>query len=152
MIVKLALYKAKGQIGNRFIRWWTGSQYSHCELVIGDFCYSSSVQDKGVRRKAVGNGANEISLSPDKWDVIDLPWVNADSVLKHFEATDGYTYGWPGLIMSQLFNRNLGGFNSVFCSEWCAKGIGLPVPTSLSPGTLSHWVDYIIESLHKVGK
>lgn len=33
MVAQLALYKGKGKIGNAFIRWWTGSQYSHCELV-----------------------------------------------------------------------------------------------------------------------
>lgn len=35
MTVKLALYKGQGQLGNAVIRWWTRSEYSHCELVVG---------------------------------------------------------------------------------------------------------------------
>jgi hypothetical protein len=48
MSVQLALYKSHGNWVNRFIRWWTGSPYSHCELVINGTCYSSSVRDGGV--------------------------------------------------------------------------------------------------------
>ena len=32
--------------------------------------------DKGVRRKRVGPGADEISLGADHWDQIELPWAD----------------------------------------------------------------------------
>ena len=53
MSVQLALYKAPGEWTNALIRWWTRSQYSHCELVIDGTCYSSSERDRGVRSKVM---------------------------------------------------------------------------------------------------
>lgn len=134
--MQLALYKGKGLIGNAFIRWWTGSQYSHCELVINGMCYSSSVQDKGVRRKS-------IDLNDGKWDVIDLPWGNEQKVLDYFTTTDSNTYGWLSLLFSQMFNRNSPTKGSQFCSEWAAAALGLPNPASYSPRTLGDLVQYL---------
>lgn len=134
--VKLALYKGPGQLGNALIRWWARSEYSHCELVVGDYCYSSSVMDKGVRRKRVGPGDDEIALGDDHWDVIELPWADAAAVLEHFDRTDPDAYGWPSLIMSQVFNRNRQVEHAAFCSEWCAAALGLPSPASYSPRTI----------------
>ncbi len=101
MPVQLALYKGQGQFGNAAIRWWTGSPYSHCELVVDGWCYSSSVMDKGVRRKRVGPGADEISLGEDHWDRIELPWADSAAIVRYFEATDSDVYGWPSLIAAR---------------------------------------------------
>jgi hypothetical protein len=136
MTVQLALYKGHGQLGNALIRWWTGSIYSHCELVVDGWCYSSSVMDKGVRRKRVGHGADEISLGEDHWDRIGLPWADVDAVLAYFSATDADRYGWPSLILSQLLNRNQQTDHAKFCSELCAAALRLPSPASYSPATL----------------
>ena len=136
MPAQLALYKGKGQLGNAAIRWWTGSPYSHCELVVDGWCYSSSVMDKGVRRKRVGPGADEIGLSKDHWDLIELPWADAAAIVRYFEATDSDVYGWPSLIASQVFNRNRPTEHAAFCSEWCARALALPAPSIYNPGTL----------------
>lgn len=143
MTVQLALYKGKGQIGNAFIRLWTGSIYSHCELVVDGWCYSSSVMDNGVRRKLVGEGEGRISLSPDKWDLMPLPWVDPKAVVEYFEATDHHRYGWPSLILSQFLNLNRPVKGAQFCSEWCAAAAGLPAPTILNPRTLGEWCEYL---------
>lgn len=143
MTVQLALYKGPGSFGNAFIRWWTNSQYSHCELVIGDRCYSSSVMDGGVRTKQVGEGDDKISLAPDKWDLITLPWARVEPILEYFEQTDHYRYGWPSLLLSQMFNLNRPITGAQFCSEWCAAALGLPAPSSLSPATLSAWCMHV---------
>jgi len=143
MTVQLALYKGKGQVGNAFIRLWTGTEYSHCEIVVDGWCYSSSVMDGGVRRKLIGEGDDRISLSPDKWDLIDLPWADGEAIAAYFEATDHYRYGWPSLILSQLFNLNRPVKGAQFCSEWCAAALGLPATSSLSPPTLGDWCTYI---------
>lgn len=136
MTVQLALFKGKGIIGNALIRWWTGSIYSHCEIVVDGWCYSSSLMDKGVRRKRVGLEEHEISLSSDKWDIIDLPLADAEHVLKYFAETDSHSYGWLSLIKSQIFNRNMSDYYAKFCSAWCGYAIKLPVPESYSPATL----------------
>ncbi|MCZ4321457.1 hypothetical protein [Pseudomonas anguilliseptica] len=144
--VQLALYKGKGQIGNAAIRLWTGSPYSHCELVVDGWCYSSSVMDKGVRRKRVGPGADEISLSEDHWDLIELPWADGAAIVRYFEATDSDTYGWPSLIASQVFNRNQPSEHAAFCSEWCMRALFLPNPSIFNPGTAGEQCRWLTES------
>lgn len=138
MSVQLALYKARGQIGNAFIRWWAGSQYSHCELVVDGWCYSSSMMDKGVRRK-------RIETDSGHWDLIPLPFADAERIRKYFMQTDANRYGWLGLIRSQLFNRNRKTHGAQFCSEWCANALGLPNAPSYSPASLGRLVQYINE-------
>lgn len=127
--MKLALYKGKGLIGNALVRWWKRSPYSHCELVIGGICYSSSVMDGGVRSKW-------IDLADGKWDVIDLPWADEDGALDYFERTNGEKYSWSSLIWSQFFGRETDEPKASFCSEWCAAALGLPTPVIYSPEAL----------------
>lgn len=140
MTVQLALRKHDTRIAARFIQWWTGSIYSHCELVVDGWCYSSSVMDGGVRKK-------NIELDAKKWDVIELPWADADLIKAYFAATDHLRYGWPSLITSQLFNLNRPIKGAQFCSEWCGAALGLPAPSSLSPRTLEAWCVYISSCL-----
>lgn len=136
MTVQLAMYKGPGHAFNALIRWWTGSDYSHCELVVGGICYSSSLMDGGVRGKV-------IDLDSGNWDRIDLPWADADSVIEHFERTDHVKYGLTSLAINQLFNRNRHNDGAQFCSEWCAAALGLPSPSIYSPATLMDLCGYI---------
>ena len=135
MSVQLALYKANGNWINRLIRWWTGSQYSHCELVVRGTCYSSSVRDGGVRAKVM-------ALPSDKWDVIDLPWADDDAVTDWFIAHERDRYGWLDLILCQLLGMRRDG-RGVFCSEACAAALKFPNPTRFSPQTLADECRYI---------
>ena len=140
MNVQLALRKNDTRIGARLIQLWTGSIYSHCELVVDGVCYSSSVMDKGVRAKV-------IDLDPAKWDFIELPWADPKQIKDYFEQTDGHTYGWLSLIKSQVFNRNLSIEDSQFCSEWCANALGLPNAVSLSPGMLAQSCSHLTNTV-----
>lgn len=137
MKVCLALYKGKGLIGNAIVRWWTGSIYSHCELVVGDVWYSSSLMDGGVRSK-------QIAMNPDHWDLIELPEYMARRILGHYAETAGQRYSWLDLIRTQLFNANVDEQGASFCSEWCAAAIGLPNPASYSPRTLGELVTWVL--------
>jgi hypothetical protein len=130
MTVHLALRKHDTRWTARAICWWTGSIYSHCELVADGWCYSSSAMDGGVRAK-------QIDLDPVKWDLIELPWADARKVVAYFVKTDGDTYGWWSLLKSQLFNRNVAKPGQQFCSEWCANALGLPNAVIHSPGSLA---------------
>ena len=130
MNVQLALRKNDTRLTARAIQWWTNSIYSHCEIVIDNMCYSSSAMDGGVRRK-------QITLDPEKWDVIELAWADAGRSLSYFQATDPQKYGWLGLVVSQLFNLNRETKGAQFCSQWCAAALGLPNPASYSPRTLA---------------
>lgn len=128
MSVRLALYKARGTLFNALIRWWTGSQYSHCELVINGTCYSSSVRDGGVRAKVM-------ALPSDKWDVIELPWADDDAVTDWFVAHERDRYGWLDLLTGQLLGMRRDS-RGVFCSEACAKALGMRNSTRMSPQAL----------------
>lgn len=136
MAAQLALYKGSGQIGNAVIRWWTGSQYSHCELVVDGWCYSSSVMDKGVRRKL-------IDLDSGHWDLIELPWAAAEFVRDYFDKTDHLGYGWGALVTSQFLNLGIGYADSQFCSEWCANALHIPNASAYSPQTLLELCEFI---------
>lgn len=135
-MVSLALRKHDTRLTARFIQYWTGSPYSHCELVVDGLCYSSSAMDGGVRCKA-------IDLDLEKWDVIDLPWADGAQVAAYFRETDHHRYGWAGLVTSQLLNLNRETAGAQFCSQWCGAALGLPAPSSLSPRTLGEWCAYI---------
>ena len=135
MSVKLAMYKAKGNWLNSLICWWTGSQYSHCELVINGTCYSSSIRDGGVRGKVM-------ALPADKWDVIDVPWADEYAAQQWFDAHANDRYGFADLLLCQLFGMRRDS-RGVFCSEACAAALGLPDPTRFSPGELATFCDYI---------
>lgn len=137
MTVRLALYKAKGEIGNALIRWWTRSPYSHCELLLEDgYAYSSSIRDGGVRRKI-------IDLDSGHWDVIDIPWADNKKIYNYYLLSMHDKYGWLDLLHSQVFNTALDQPRAAFCSEWCAAALGLPSPTLYSPATLDKLVRYL---------
>lgn len=134
--VRLAMYKGKGGPGNALIRYWTKSPYSHCEIVLDDLAYSSSLMDGGVRAK-------KIDLNNGKWDVMPVPWANDFDVLSHYHKTYHHSYGWIDLIFSQILNRARDLSKSAFCSEWCAAALGIPNPTLYSPKTLFELIHYL---------
>lgn len=129
-MVYLALYKGKGKFGNGLVRWWTRSQYSHCEMVVDGVSYSSSIMDGGVRSKV-------ITFDDQKWDLMTLPESMGQRVIEYFEATKGQSYSWIDLIRSQLFNRSHDEPEAAFCSDWCAAALGIPNSTAYSPRTLA---------------
>ena len=137
--IKLALYVGKGKIGNWVIRKWTGRQESHCELVVDGLAYSSSIQDKGVRAKY-------IEWDPAHWKFIPIPWASKESILKHYSETKDNKYAFFSLLTSQIFNMNVDDGNADFCSEWCARALGLPNPNTYNPGTLAELVTYLNET------
>ena len=135
MSVQLALYKGRGTMFNALIRWWTGSQYSHCELVINGTCYSSSIRDGGVRGKVM-------ALPAHSWDVIDLPWADEYAAQQWFDRHAHDRYGWLDLILCQILGMRRDG-RGVFCSEACAAALRYPNPTRFSPQTLADECRYI---------
>jgi hypothetical protein len=129
-MVKLALYKKRGNWINWLIRWRTHSPYSHCELVVDGWCYSSSGRDGGVRAK-------QIDLS-EGWDVVDVPWawVNKQDVLDFFAVTSGCRYDYLGVIVGAVFGTKTNKRNRWFCSEWCAEALGMAEPWRWTPASL----------------
>lgn len=92
---------------------WTLSRYSHCELVIDGWAYSSSSRDGGVRKK-------KIDFNSGHWDLVPLPYLDAEYVLNFYEKTRNHKYDYLGLFgfVLPFIPHSTGRW---FCSEWCGK-------------------------------
>ena len=125
--VKVAFYKGKKGFISKLICWYKDAKYSHCELVYGGYCFSSSEVDGKVRRK-------KINLREETWDVIDIPWLYAPGELfAFFRKHEGKKYDFKGIILSQIFGHQRHNPNKYFCSEFCAEAIGLRNPQRFDP-------------------
>lgn len=131
----LALYKGPATDWTHKIAHWavclfTGSIYSHCELVIGGICYSASARDGSVRAKA-------IDLTTGRWDLIQIQG-DEKAALNWFIAHQGEKYDWAGIArfaIPFLPHRS----KQWFCSEACGAALGLPNPHELTPADLAEW-------------
>lgn len=97
MTVAIAFYKGPPnplwrKVGHYAIRLWTWSKWSHAELVIDGWCYSSSVMDGGVRSK-------QIDLDSGHWDVvpIELDDMQIAKALLWFASHDGNSYDFQNI-------------------------------------------------------
>lgn len=137
-MIYLALYQGKGDWANELIRKKGRSPYSHCELIVNDYMYSSTVSDKGVRRIPY---SYEIWKSPD-WEIIPVLWVDAEDVVAFYEQTKHLPYGWKDIVVHQLFNFPPNDNRGDFCSEWCAKALGIPDAQMYDPAKLERIVKW----------
>jgi hypothetical protein len=101
------------------VQLMTFSEYSHVEILIGEYVYSSSIDNGGVRKK-------KVDLDKPGWIVIPAPWIDENRVLSFFEETEDRPYGWTDLFVHQVLHlptsKNDRGY---FCSEWCAAALGV---------------------------
>lgn len=138
MTVCLLLYKHKRlfDLFGALIRLWTRSKYSHCELGVrlnGDEwdCFSSSVMDKGVRRKTI-----DVDLS--HWDIVELDWIAFDEIESHYNKTKNDKYDFLAILFSQVINARIHADRASFCSEWCASALGFESAETYSPELLAN--------------
>lgn len=137
-LIYLALYKGKGKLFNRLIRLWTRSRYSHCELVMPDGRWlSASAMDGGVRAKP-------IELNFEHWNLYPVPWADAAHIEQLFQRHQGKGYDWLGIFLSQLLPLAIDNPERMFCSEFCAAGLGLDASAArFNPVLLSEVVQRI---------
>ena len=134
-MIQLAMYKGPPsdfwhKVGHEGTKAFTGSKYSHCELVINGTCCSASARDGGVRFK-------QIDLTSGKWDVFDIQGDEQkawDWFCTH--AGDEYDYaGVARFVVPFLPHRS----NQWFCSEAVAAALGLDEPEQYTPHGLSEF-------------
>jgi len=116
--VTLAFYIAKnGTFFDKLIAWWTKSKYSHVELIIDGYWYSTSPRDGTVRRKII-----PIST---KWDYIEVPLKNRTKkeILEFYERTKGQKYDWINIFLCQIIPLGIQIDDRWICSEWCTYAI-----------------------------
>ena len=113
--IRLAFYKGKGDWVDKVIKWWTKSQYSHVEVVVGNTWISSSPRDGGVRSMRME------SYNAEHWDIIDYPGVTSGDVFDLFRRTKGDDYDFIGILFSQVLPLGIQSKSKWYCSEWAAK-------------------------------
>ena len=122
MYIKIAFYKGKGNFLNSIVRWWTGSTYSHAELVLPDgitwLGISPFLKSKVDARK-------KLLLNPGEWDFINIQITEEqlEIILEFLEDTKGQGYDWIGMLLSQFLPCKIKHKKRWYCSEWIAYAL-----------------------------
>ena len=138
-MVKLAFYKGLSAPNrnwqDKLICLWTKGQYSHVELIVYDYMYSSSPTSGKVRKEPH-------TIDNDVWEYVSIDNVNTDNILEFFELTKGKKYDWLGILgfIIPLKDRT----DKWFCSEWVSnalkisgyKNLWIQEPSKISPNKL----------------
>lgn len=138
--IKIAFYTSTKGWRNKFIRWWTGSDVVHAELVLPDnSILGISPEDTSrVRRKVQAFNDNVGS-----WSFVEIPVTDEQFklILCFFEMTHGMKYDWFGMIMSHLTSFYIKHDRKWYCSQWIAcaltyAGIHPLFYNKINPGKL----------------
>ena len=122
MYIKVAFYKGKGNFLNSIVRWWTGSIYSHAELILPDgitwLGISPFLKSKVDARK-------KLLLNPGEWDFINIQITEEqlEIILEFLEDTKGQGYDWIGMLLSQFLPCKIKHKKRWYCSEWIAYAL-----------------------------
>lgn len=118
---RVAFYRGPGSVVHKIIKWWTGSSYSHVELVLPD---DARV---GIRpwKEGVVKCWKEVEDDLEHWDFVAIP-ATSDQFAKineFFEDTHGQPYDWFGVLASHLTPFRLKHVGRWYCSEWVARAL-----------------------------
>jgi len=124
MILRIAFYKGKGLLRDRFIRWWTKSSYSHVELVVpnnGGWIGIYPPHNPVVKLN------NPDIYNGNDWDFISMSVTDCQlkTILNFYEETKGQSYDWVGMILSHITPFKIRRTNKWYCSEWVAYALSL---------------------------
>ena len=135
--IKIAFYKGLSANGrdwqDELICKWTGGIYSHTEIVVGDYMYSTSPRDGSVRKKE-----HIIDLSTWDYKTIEIPNSRLKDLELFYDMTKGLPYDWAGIIgfIIPFTDKE----NKYFCSEWVTKSLmimGVPQVFKVEPSKVS---------------
>ena len=138
MSCKVAFYKGLSAPNRDWTDWlickWTKGQYSHTELIVNGFMYSSSPRDGKVRCKPH-------KIDNKTWDYIEVE-ANQKDILEFFKMTKGDKYDWFGILgfIIPIKDRT----HDWFCSEWVSNALKISgckklwtkEPSKISPNKL----------------
>lgn len=124
MILTIALDKRKESIFTKsglisaIVRWYTKSEYSHVEMIIGDKWIASG--------NPAGTGVSIKELRPlddDNWDYynIEVDGRKTKKVMKFLESQVGTSYDWAGIIFGATLDYNIDDKSKWYCSELVAE-------------------------------
>lgn len=122
MKIRVAFFKGKGDWKNAVVRWWTGSMYSHADLVLPD-----GITWVGISPFIKSVVAKRISLGhdPAEWDFIDIQISEEQysAIMDFCQETCGQRYDWVGMLCSQFLPFKIKHKRRWYCSEWIAYAL-----------------------------
>jgi len=137
-MIQVAFYKANQPYADwtdRLIAFYTKGKYSHTELIIDDFMYSTSPRDGKVRKK-------KHIYCENIWDYVEVKNIEKEKILEFFELTKGQKYDYIGILGFVIPFKDRS--NEWFCSEWVSnalkiagyKNLWTKEPSKISPNHL----------------
>lgn len=144
--MKIAFYKGKGQILDKVIKWFTGGNFSHVEILFKDgICFSSSTRDKGI-----GCRFKQIDMDDGKWGIIDVevPDESEEAVRDWCTTQLACKYDFIGIIGFAItpFRNSMQSDKRWYCSEIVAEGLRRGntkydnIPKRINPSMLHAWL------------
>ena len=127
--VRVAFYKGVSDgWTHRIIRWWTGSPYSHAELILPDGKTWVSISPFLTSRVAP---RIKHKVDDGDWDYLTFELSHRDPVrayqldqlYKFIDMTQGSKYDWTGMILSQICPFLIKRRSKWYCSEWIAHAL-----------------------------
>ena len=136
--MRIAFLKRSPSLFAVLIRFWTGSHYTHAEMVLGDTSYIADTKLGTIKaeNKPYPEGA---------WEFIDLASTSEQDVQcrTFLESELGCGYDWVGIVMTQVLGTGRQSKDKWFCSEECTAALqhsgfrlGGLSPHKVSPGKL----------------
>ena len=122
MKICIAFYKGQGNILNKIVRKWTSSIYSHAELILNDGKTWISITPF-LKSKIYSKKSPE--YEKDEWDFveIDVTLEQHQTIEEFYELTEGCTYDWIGMLLSQFLPFHIKRKGKWYCSEWIAYAL-----------------------------
>jgi hypothetical protein len=115
--IRIAFYKGRGRLRDRFVRRWTKSKYSHVEIVIPDRHWWLGINppESPRVRKNVSVGYKE-----SEWDFIDISVSESelDLLIRFYNLTKNKGYDWIGMVLSHITPFKVKHIDKWYCSEW----------------------------------
>ena len=139
MSCKVAFYKGLTASYRNFTDWlickWTRGPYSHVELIIDGFMYSTNPRDGKVRVK-------EHTFDEKTWDYIEIENVDVEKIKEFFKMTKSEKYDWLGILGFVIPFKDR--TERWFCSEWVSNALKIAgckklwkqEPSKISPNKL----------------
>jgi len=113
--IQIAFYKSNQSNADwtdKLIAWWTKGPYSHAELIIDGYMYSTSPRDLKVRKK-------KHIIDINVWDYVNIEIPQIENGLEFFNQVKGEPYDWFGILGFVLPFKDR--TNEWFCSEFVSN-------------------------------
>lgn len=117
-MIEALFYRGPETLGGHLVRFWTVSQFSHCELHFGGGqCFSSRP----------GSGVSWTYRDIDRHDWLRIAIPGADgqeSKIREWCGDEvGCAYDWRGVLFTQVLPWGWRSKDKWFCSEICTAAL-----------------------------